>query len=165
MLRRDPTRIELKAEDLSDFERAREEHLVKEYRKTFKAEPTEPPPTPAGRELRSTASGAGSSRGAGKDSPLDAVELLQQVKEGKTIRQLIGLETNAGGLRLLRYGSLYGTVLGLEVILPDGTILHNLSTLRKDNTGYIRSEAALLWELRVLTAMTQVSGSFQKIQG
>ncbi|ORX97831.1 hypothetical protein K493DRAFT_280905 [Basidiobolus meristosporus CBS 931.73] len=44
--------------------------------------------------------------------------------------------TNAGGLRLLRYGSLHGTVLGLEVVLPDGTVLENLSTLRKDNTGY-----------------------------
>ena len=37
---------------------------------------------------------------------------------------------------MLRYGSLHGTVLGLEVVLPDGTILDNLSTLRKDNTGY-----------------------------
>ncbi|KAF9427518.1 hypothetical protein BGZ94_004748 [Podila epigama] len=44
--------------------------------------------------------------------------------------------TNAGGLRLLRYGSLHGTVLGLEVVLPDGTVLDNLATLRKDNTGY-----------------------------
>ena len=44
--------------------------------------------------------------------------------------------TNAGGLRLLRYGSLHGTVLGLEVVLPDGTVLDQLSTLRKDNTGY-----------------------------
>ncbi|KAL7748226.1 D-lactate ferricytochrome c oxidoreductase [Sorochytrium milnesiophthora] len=44
--------------------------------------------------------------------------------------------TNAGGLRLLRYGSLHGTVLGLEAVLPDGTVLDNLSTLRKDNTGY-----------------------------
>ncbi|KII93262.1 hypothetical protein PLICRDRAFT_102368 [Plicaturopsis crispa FD-325 SS-3] len=44
--------------------------------------------------------------------------------------------TNAGGLRLLRYGSLHGSVLGLEVVLPDGTILDGLSTLRKDNTGY-----------------------------
>ena len=43
--------------------------------------------------------------------------------------------TNAGGLRLLRYGSLHGSVLGLEVVLPDGTILDQLSTLRKDNTG------------------------------
>ncbi|XP_077009487.1 D-2-hydroxyglutarate dehydrogenase, mitochondrial isoform X2 [Tamandua tetradactyla] len=44
--------------------------------------------------------------------------------------------TNAGGLRLLRYGSLRGTVLGLEVVLADGTILDLLSSLRKDNTGY-----------------------------
>ncbi|KAG9304945.1 hypothetical protein G9A89_003114 [Geosiphon pyriformis] len=44
--------------------------------------------------------------------------------------------TNAGGLRYLRYGSLHGTVLGLEAVLPDGTILDNLSSLRKDNTGY-----------------------------
>lgn len=43
--------------------------------------------------------------------------------------------TNAGGLRLLRYGSLHGTVIGLEVVLPDGTILDQLTTLRKDNTG------------------------------
>jgi len=35
----------------------------------------------------------------------------------------------------LRYGSLHGTVLGLEVVLPDGTILDQLTTLRKDNTG------------------------------
>ncbi|XP_036410195.1 D-2-hydroxyglutarate dehydrogenase, mitochondrial isoform X2 [Megalops cyprinoides] len=44
--------------------------------------------------------------------------------------------TNAGGLRLLRYGSLRGTVLGLEVVLADGKILNCLATLRKDNTGY-----------------------------
>lgn len=46
--------------------------------------------------------------------------------------------TNAGGLRLLRYGSLHGTVLGLEVVLPDGRILDQLTTLRKDNTGMAR---------------------------
>ncbi|QIX02220.1 hypothetical protein AMS68_007737 [Peltaster fructicola] len=44
--------------------------------------------------------------------------------------------TNAGGLRLLRYGSLHGSVLGLEVVLPDGTIVDDLSKLRKNNTGY-----------------------------
>lgn len=43
--------------------------------------------------------------------------------------------TNAGGLRLLRYGSLHGSVLGLEVVLPDGTMWNGLSKLRKDNTG------------------------------
>ncbi|KAG7099367.1 hypothetical protein E1B28_001223 [Marasmius oreades] len=46
------------------------------------------------------------------------------------------VSTNAGGLRLLRYGSLHGSVLGVEVVLPDGTILDQLTTLRKDNTGY-----------------------------
>ncbi|KAJ9154744.1 hypothetical protein NKR23_g2166 [Pleurostoma richardsiae] len=44
--------------------------------------------------------------------------------------------TNAGGLRLLRYGSLHGSVLGLEAVLPDGTIVDDLSRLRKNNTGY-----------------------------
>ncbi|KAI1268543.1 hypothetical protein F5Y18DRAFT_415254 [Xylariaceae sp. FL1019] len=44
--------------------------------------------------------------------------------------------TNAGGLRLLRYGSLHGSVLGIEAVLPDGTIVNDLSTLRKNNTGY-----------------------------
>ncbi|KAJ7630748.1 FAD-binding domain-containing protein [Roridomyces roridus] len=44
--------------------------------------------------------------------------------------------TNAGGLRLLRYGSLHGSVLGLEVVLADGTVLDQLTALRKDNTGY-----------------------------
>ncbi|SCU92549.1 LAMI_0E10990g1_1 [Lachancea mirantina] len=44
--------------------------------------------------------------------------------------------TNAGGLRLLRYGSLHGTVLGLEVVLPNGEVLNTMNALRKDNTGY-----------------------------
>lgn len=44
--------------------------------------------------------------------------------------------TNAGGLRLLRYGSLHGSVLGVEAVLPDGTIVDDLSKLRKNNTGY-----------------------------
>ncbi|KAJ8122184.1 hypothetical protein ONZ43_g1559 [Nemania bipapillata] len=46
------------------------------------------------------------------------------------------VSTNAGGLRLLRYGSLHGTVLGLQAVLPDGTIIDDLCTLRKNNTGY-----------------------------
>lgn len=44
--------------------------------------------------------------------------------------------TNAGGLRLLRYGSMHGNILGLEAVLPDGTIVDDLCTLRKNNTGY-----------------------------
>ncbi|AET41330.1 D-lactate dehydrogenase Ecym_8034 [Eremothecium cymbalariae DBVPG len=44
--------------------------------------------------------------------------------------------TNAGGLRFLRYGSLHGNVIGLEVVLPNGDILDSMHGLRKDNTGY-----------------------------
>ncbi|XP_076829623.1 D-2-hydroxyglutarate dehydrogenase, mitochondrial isoform X2 [Brachyhypopomus gauderio] len=46
------------------------------------------------------------------------------------------VSTNAGGLRLLRYGSLRGTVLGIEAVLADGKVLNCLASLRKDNTGY-----------------------------
>eukprot|EP00048_Salpingoeca_helianthica_P010049 m.143678 g.143678 ORF g.143678 m.143678 type:complete len:501 (+) comp14993_c0_seq5:159-1661(+) len=46
------------------------------------------------------------------------------------------ISTNAGGLRLLRYGSLHGSVLGLEIVQSDGTVLDCLNSLRKDNTGY-----------------------------
>ena len=44
--------------------------------------------------------------------------------------------TNAGGLRLLRYGSMHGNVLGIEAVLPDGRIVDDLGTIRKNNTGY-----------------------------
>ena len=46
------------------------------------------------------------------------------------------LSTNAGGLRVVRYGILRGSVLGLEAVLADGTVVDSLSTVRKDNTGY-----------------------------
>ena len=44
--------------------------------------------------------------------------------------------TNAGGLRVLRYGSMHQNVLGLEVVLADGTVLDMVRTLHKDNCGY-----------------------------
>jgi len=43
---------------------------------------------------------------------------------------------NAGGVNVLRYGMTRSLVLGLEVILPDGTIANGLRKLRKDNAGY-----------------------------
>ena len=46
------------------------------------------------------------------------------------------LSTNAGGTAVLRYGNAKELVLGLEVVLPDGTIMSGLRRLRKDNTGY-----------------------------
>jgi FAD/FMN-containing dehydrogenase len=46
------------------------------------------------------------------------------------------LATNAGGTAVLRYGMMRELTLGLEVVLADGSVLSNLSGLRKDNTGY-----------------------------
>ena len=46
------------------------------------------------------------------------------------------LSTNAGGIAALAYGVARDLVLGLEVVLADGRIMHGLSSLKKDNTGY-----------------------------
>ena len=46
------------------------------------------------------------------------------------------LGTNAGGLNVLRYGNTRDLVLGVEAVLPDGSIFDGLKRLRKDNTGY-----------------------------
>lgn len=46
------------------------------------------------------------------------------------------LSTNAGGNRVIRYGMTRELVLGLEVVLPDGTIIKSLNKLRKNNAGY-----------------------------
>jgi FAD/FMN-containing dehydrogenase len=44
--------------------------------------------------------------------------------------------TNAGGLRTVRYGNMGEQVLGLDIALPDGTLVHRHSQVRRDNTGY-----------------------------
>jgi FAD/FMN-containing dehydrogenase len=44
--------------------------------------------------------------------------------------------TNAGGLRTVRYGNMGDQVLGLDVALPDGTVVRRHSDVRSDNTGY-----------------------------
>ena len=46
------------------------------------------------------------------------------------------ISTNAGGLNVIRYGTTRGLVLGLEVVLADGTVLNSLRSLRKDTAGY-----------------------------
>jgi FAD/FMN-containing dehydrogenase len=46
------------------------------------------------------------------------------------------LSTNAGGINVLRYGMARDLVLGLEVVLADGSVLELMRPLRKDNTGY-----------------------------
>src|SRR5262249_55613595 len=44
--------------------------------------------------------------------------------------------TNAGGLRVLRYGPMRSQVRGVEAVLADGTVVSHLAGLVKDNTGY-----------------------------
>ncbi|MFI5510809.1 FAD-binding oxidoreductase [Mycobacterium sp. NPDC051804] len=44
--------------------------------------------------------------------------------------------TNAGGLRTVRYGNMGEQVIGLDVALPDGTVVRRHSHVRMDNTGY-----------------------------
>jgi FAD/FMN-containing dehydrogenase len=44
--------------------------------------------------------------------------------------------TNAGGLRVLRYGPMRSQVRGIEAVLTDGTVVSHLAGLVKDNTGY-----------------------------
>jgi FAD/FMN-containing dehydrogenase len=44
--------------------------------------------------------------------------------------------TNAGGLRTVRYGNMGEQVIGLDVALPDGSVIRRHSRVRADNTGY-----------------------------
>lgn len=46
------------------------------------------------------------------------------------------LATNAGGVNVLRYGNARDLCLGVEAVLPDGSVFNGLKRLRKDNTGY-----------------------------
>ena len=46
------------------------------------------------------------------------------------------ISTNAGGVAVLRYGTMRDLVLGIEAVLPSGEVFHGLKRLRKDNTGY-----------------------------
>jgi len=46
------------------------------------------------------------------------------------------LATNAGGVNVIRYGMARSMVLGLEAVLPDGTIISSLNKMLKNNAGY-----------------------------
>ena len=50
------------------------------------------------------------------------------------------LATNAGGMRVIRYGMTRAQVLGVRVVLADGSVLDDTSGLVKDNTGYDLSQ-------------------------
>jgi len=66
------------------------------------------------------------------------------------------LSTNAGGVNVIRYGTARALVLGLEVVLADGTVLNSLRSLRKDTAGYDLKQLFIGSEgtLGIITAAT-----------
>ena len=66
------------------------------------------------------------------------------------------LSTNAGGINVIRYGTARDQVLGLEVVLADGTVWDGLRALRKDTAGYDLKQLFLGSEgtLGIITAAT-----------
>ncbi len=67
----------------------------------------------------------------------DAGLLLPLSHGGEGSSQIGGnLSTNAGGINVLRYGTARNLVLGVEVVLANGTVWDGLRTLRKDTSGY-----------------------------
>ncbi|MDP4022294.1 FAD-binding oxidoreductase [Methylobacterium sp. NEAU 140] len=70
----------------------------------------------------------GAARAAGLFFPLD-LGARGSATVGGTI------STNAGGLRVLRYGMMREMVLGLEAVLADGTVVSSMRPLIKNNTG------------------------------
>lgn len=68
----------------------------------------------------------------------EAVDRLFALSLGAKGSATVGglISTNAGGVQVLRYGTMRALTLGVEAVLPDGSVLDQLSALRKDNTGY-----------------------------
>jgi FAD/FMN-containing dehydrogenase len=66
------------------------------------------------------------------------------------------VSTNAGGTQVLRHGNMRQLVLGLEAVLPDGSVFHGLAPLKKDNRGYDLKQLLIGAEgtLGVVTAAT-----------
>ncbi|HEY0312441.1 MAG TPA: FAD-binding oxidoreductase [Allosphingosinicella sp.] len=66
------------------------------------------------------------------------------------------VSTNAGGTQVLRFGPMRSLVLGVEAVLPDGSLFEGLSPLRKDNRGYDLKQLLIGAEgtLGVVTAAT-----------
>ncbi|HKY94743.1 MAG TPA: FAD-binding oxidoreductase [Kiloniellales bacterium] len=66
------------------------------------------------------------------------------------------IATNAGGIHVIRYGNTRELVLGLEVVLADGSLWQGLKALRKDNSGYDLKQLFIGAEgtLGIITAAT-----------
>jgi len=65
-------------------------------------------------------------------------ELLFPLNFGAKGSAQIGgaISTNAGGMRVLKYGMTRNLIMGLEVVKADGTIINSLKKIIKDNSGF-----------------------------
>ncbi len=68
-------------------------------------------------------------RSAGLDFGVDLA-----ARDSATVGGLVA--TNAGGIRVLRYGSMRAQLLGAEAVLADGSVVSRMAGLLKDGTGY-----------------------------
>ncbi|NBC35594.1 FAD-binding protein [Novosphingobium sp. FSY-8] len=66
------------------------------------------------------------------------------------------ISTNAGGTQVLRHGNMRQQVLGLQVVLADGSVLDSLTPLKKDNRGFDQKQLFIGSEgtLGIVTAAT-----------
>ncbi|WP_126975826.1 FAD-binding oxidoreductase [Frigidibacter oleivorans] len=108
---------------------------------------------------------------AGRTATVDAGVVLQTLQEAIADDGLIyplmfgargsctiggNLATNAGGSNVLRYGNARALCIGIEAVMADGSVVSDLSGLRKDNTGYDLRDLLVGSEgtLGVITAAT-----------
>jgi FAD/FMN-containing dehydrogenase len=88
---------------------------------------------------------------AGRTMRVEAGVTLQRVQEEAERHNLMfpldlgargtatiggNISTNAGGMRVVRFGMMRSLVLGVEVVLADGTVLCSLNRMLKNNAGY-----------------------------
>ncbi len=92
---------------------------------------------PVSRVSRQVTAGAGATlaaltahaRAAGLDFGVDLA-----ARDSATVGGMVA--TNAGGIRVVRYGSMREQVAGVEAALLDGRVISRLDGLAKDSTGY-----------------------------
>ncbi len=90
---------------------------------------------PADRAASQVTAGAGVTlqRVADVDPGLD---LGIAIASGQSATVGGAVATNAGGVRVLRFGPMRAQLRGIEAVLADGTVVSHLGGLTKDNTGY-----------------------------